>query len=49
MTAQMITKPQLPGSTFQSKPFTAVFLPGQQTHFKLGKPTDFNHGHYTAI
>merc|ERR1712127_803905 len=44
-----ITKPTYPKANsypvkeYETEPFTAVFLPGQQTHFKLGKPTDFQH------
>jgi len=31
------------------KPFTAVFIPGEQTKFKLGLPHDYNTGQYTSI
>jgi len=31
------------------KPFTAVFIPGEQTKFKLGTPQDFHTGAYTSI
>jgi len=31
------------------KPFTAVFVPGQPTQFKLGTPGDFSSGSYTTI
>ena len=31
------------------KPFTAVFIPGEQTKFKLGLPQDYSAGTYTSI
>merc|ERR1712127_1049069 len=38
-----------PESDYSTKPFTAVFLPGKQTHFKLGTPGDFSQNSYTPI
>ncbi|RNA14874.1 hypothetical protein BpHYR1_012815, partial [Brachionus plicatilis] len=32
-----------------NKPFTAVFIPGKPTQFKLGTPADFGSGSYTSI
>jgi hypothetical protein len=40
---------QLAGQTSDTKPFTAVFVPGQPTQFKLGTPSDFGTGSYTSI
>ena len=37
------------GDSSNNKPFTAVFVPGQPTLFKLGTPGDINSGSYTSI
>ena len=37
------------GNRDYTKPFTAVFIPGQATQFKLGTPHDFQYGSYTPI
>ncbi|CAF1159724.1 unnamed protein product, partial [Brachionus calyciflorus] len=34
---------------YENKPFTAVFIPGRPTQFKLGTPGDFGSGSYTSI
>jgi hypothetical protein len=38
-----------PASGDNQKPFTAVFIPGEQTRFKLGLPTDYHTNSYTSI
>jgi hypothetical protein len=46
---QPVVQQQSLADSTSNKPFTAVFVPGQPTQFKLGTPQDFSTGSYTSI